>query len=125
MNRQNIIGSWSLESFEIKRPTGDIEKWGSNPHGLLIYAEDGKMSVAINGQISAEEKDPAAKLKSVLFYSGTFEVSGSRIIHHVTQATDPQRIGRELIRDAKLDDKLLTLTGSGGFGTAIVKWRKI
>jgi Lipocalin-like domain len=125
MNRKDIIGSWSLESFEIKRPTGDIEKWGSNPQGLLIYADDGKMSVAINSQISAEEKDPAAILKSVLFYSGDFEVSGSRIIHHVTQATDPQRIGKELIRDATLNDTLLTLTGSGGFGTAIVRWRKI
>jgi hypothetical protein len=44
----SLVGSWSLVSWEVV--TGDGERsypYGRNPGGLLVYTEDGHMSVAI------------------------------------------------------------------------------
>lgn len=122
-----IFGVWKLESFLIEISNGETRQWGSNTHGLLLYTETGHMSVSINKDVENKSTvDVQNIFDSILFYSGTYSVDGNTIKHMVTQASNPSRIGKELLRTATLEGNLLTLTSPPeSFGRAILKWRKI
>ena len=122
-----VIGVWTLEAFTIFPKEGGSWPWGEGLRGLLIYTESGHVSVSINRNFLPKsgnaEKDA---LGSVLFYAGTYSVEGNVIRHQVTQATNPDRIGREMIRFATLENTTLKLaTPDEAFGKAELVWRKI
>jgi hypothetical protein len=119
-----FVGAWDLVSFTIFSSDGSNRAWGDGLHGLLIYTETGHVSVSINKKpVSSSPKDV---LDSVLFYAGNYAAKGSTIVHQVTQATNPSRIGREMIRYADLNDSILTLrTPVEAFGSAVLVWRKL
>lgn len=122
------VGAYKLQSFVIESPTGERSDWGKNPHGLLIYEPKGNMSVSINKDI---ENDPSQSesenlFDSILFYSGTYKVEEFLIRHQVTQASNPTRIGKEMIRFAEWQgDELHLTTPKESFGKAILVWKKI
>lgn len=121
MEQKNIIGSWTLQSFKIISPEGESRDWRTNTNGLLIYTSDNYMSVSINGD-SSSKKDPS---DGFLFYSGKYEILNNDIIvHHVLNASNLERIGKEMKRSASLKKPLLTLTGIGSFGTAKLVWKR-
>lgn len=123
----NVTGSWALQSFEIEKQDNTVQPWGNNSKGLLIYTNDGHMSVSINKSVENKSLNEAQNIfDSILFYSGTFTTNDSTIKHQVTQASNPTRIGKELIRYAKLDNDILTLESpTESFGKAILKWKRI
>lgn len=125
--KNQIAGTWALESFEIEDQHGFRKSWGKNSRGLLIYTHDGHMSVSINRAVETNSEIEAQNIyDSILFYSGTYATEDNTITHHVTQASNPQRIGRTLIRFAKHDgDKLILTSPKEPFGTAHLTWRKI
>lgn len=127
--KQSIVGTWSLDSFEIEdAETNKKRAWGERPHGLLIYAASGHMSVSINKAVENDSSQSKCEneFDSILFYSGTFQVAGATITHQVTEASNPARIGKEMIRYATFDGPVLELvTPKEAFGRAILKWRKI
>ncbi len=125
--KNQIIGTWTLESFLIENLQGETCNWGANTQGLLLYTDSGHMSVSINKDVENKSTVDAQNIfDSILFYSGTYSVDGSTIKHMVTQASNPNRIGKELLRTAILEGNLLTLTSPlESFGRAILKWRKI
>jgi hypothetical protein len=121
MEKLILIGSWELESFEIDGAGSAARPWGRNARGLLIYAPSGHMSVSIN-------KDPAghSPQDSILFYAGTFETKGDTVYHQVTVASNPARVGRDMIRFAKVDGDRLTLTTpQESYGKAKLVWRRL
>ncbi len=119
-------GTWALEAFTIEHPEKGKREWGSNLRGLLIYSSTGHVSVAINKDIKESGNSDKDTLDAMLFYAGTFEVSGTTISHNVTIASSPARVGREMIRYAHLDGDLLTLTTpQESYGTAKLVWRRI
>lgn len=125
--KSKIVGTWLLERFLIESPQKEQRDWGSNSQGLLIYTSSGHMSVSINRDVEKKSAIEAQNyFDSILFYSGTFSVDGEIVKHQVTQASNPTRIGKELVRFAKLEKDLLTLTSPDeSFGRAILTWRKI
>ena len=122
-----VVGAWALESFLIENPQGETRNWGANSQGLLLYTDTGHMSVSINKNVENKSAVEAQNIfDSILFYSGTYFVDGETIKHKVTQASNPSRIGKELLRTANLDGNLLTLISPPeSFGRAILKWRKL
>jgi hypothetical protein len=125
--KNQIVGTWLLESFLIESPQKEKRDWGTSAHGLLIYSPSGHMSVSINRDVEKKSEVEAQNyFDSILFYSGTFEVDGEVVKHQVTQASNPNRIGKEQIRFAKLENDILTLTSpEESFGRAILTWRKV
>jgi hypothetical protein len=124
----NFLGTWHLVSFRLESKDGTRTDWGRDVHGLLIYAATGHMSVSINKAVEAdpEQSDEQNLFDSILFYSGTYQVEGELIRHQVTNASNPARIGREMLRYAQLDGDTLTLTTpQESFGRAILVWKKI
>jgi hypothetical protein len=122
-----IAGTWELESFNIIEPTGLIRPWGQNTTGLLLYNSDGYMSVSINRAVDTIESNSAKDLfDSILFYAGTYSIKINSITHKVTNASNPSRIGKEMIRHANLQDGMLELKSPvETFGQAVLVWRKI
>lgn len=123
----SVLGTWTLEAFDIEAPNQTLSTWGRHTHGLLIYADTGHMSVSINKEIEQESENEAENLfDSILFYAGTYQVEGTTIRHQVTQASNPARIGKEMVRYASLDGDALTLTTpQESFGRAILKWKRV
>ncbi len=133
-NQSLLVGTFTLDSFLIESPDGDQKPWGTNARGLLIYSADGYMSVAINSDITANDAGSAstpssieAIFDSILFYSGRYQLEGGNLIrHHVINASNPDRIGKELLRFADWDSGCLKLaTPSESFGRALLVWRRI
>jgi hypothetical protein len=128
MKLTDLTSSWKLKSFIIEPQDGQKRDWGYNITGLLIYDPSGYMSVSINKDVEndPEENEHQNLFDSILFYSGTYQLEGSTIKHQVTQASNPARIGREMIRYANLEGSTLTLTTpQEAFGRAILIWEKI
>jgi hypothetical protein len=126
---QRLAGSYTLESFEIEDLEGARRPWGVNIRGLLIYTVDGHMSVSINKDVepvTAEESEFEALFDSILFYAGTYTVEGDLIRHQVTQASNPARIGKEMLRYAEWSGSTVTLsTPKEPFGRAILAWKRV
>lgn len=126
---KEIIGTWKLHAFEIEdAETNQLRAWGDAAHGLLIYAPTGHMSVSINKAIKRDDSQSECedRFDSILFYSGTYQVNGNTITHQVTQASNPDRIGKEMIRYAELQSEFLKLvTPKEAFGRAILTWKKV
>jgi hypothetical protein len=124
---QNIQGAWLLESFQIEDLDKKASPWGNGAHGLLIYTDSGHMSVSINRELAAKFTVEAENIfDSILFYSGTYQIEGATITHQVTNASNPKRIGKQMLRYAELEGDLLTLASpQESFGRAILKWRRV
>lgn len=122
-----IQGTWLLESFDIEGLDKNVNQWGANARGLLIYSNTGHMSVSINRDLNKKSSIEAENIfDSILFYSGTYHVEGNVVTHQVSNASNPSRIGKQMIRYAELDGDLITLSSpQESFGRAILKWRKV
>lgn len=122
----NIHGSWSLLSFEIEKLDKSVAPWGQNLRGLLIFAPTGHMSVSINRDLGQGDSDVQKIFDSILFYSGTFRIEGSVVKNMVQNASNPARIGKDMIRYASLDGDVLTLkTPQESFGMATLRWKRV
>ena len=123
----NLVGTWRLISFQIESLKKVCSDWGKNAEGLLIYTDSGHMSVSINKNVIKESENEFENiLNSTLFYSGTYKVQGHVVHHQVKHASNPDRIGKELIRYAELSGENLTLTTpEESFGRAIIIWRRV
>lgn len=122
----NPIGSWELKSFEIESPEKGMRPWGTNTRGLLVYSATGHVSVAINKDIVATGNPDKDLFDSILFYAGTYKVEENVVRHQVTIASNPARVGKEMVRFATLDGNNLTIkTPQESYGTATIVWRKL
>ena len=128
MKLEQLTGTWTLQSFQIESNEGSRSDWGNHAQGLLIYSPSGHMSVSINKDVENDpEQNEAQNLfDSILFYSGTYQVEGSTIKHRVTQASNPTRIGKEMIRYSEFKgDTVILTTPKESFGRAILIWQKV
>ena len=122
----NISGPWTLKSFMITPPDGNQRHWGNGIRGLLIYDPTGHMSVSINKVIQSTGSPDKDTLDAMLFYAGTYRIEGNTIRHDVTIASNPNRVGREMIRFAQVDgNRLILTTPPESYGIATLVWEKI
>jgi hypothetical protein len=86
------------------------------------------MSVSINKDIENDPEQTASEnlFDSILFYSGTYRVDGDLIRHQVTEASNPSRIGKEMLRTAEIKGRELHLkTPVESFGQATLVWERV
>jgi hypothetical protein len=123
---KDLVGEWELEKFIITKNDGAKNTWGKDPNGILLYTATGYVSVSINSMINNSEATADEKLKNILFYSGKYKIlDKNRIVHHVLNASDINRIGNDLFREATIQNNKLHLISEGAFGTATLSWKKI
>jgi hypothetical protein len=117
--RKNIIGTWKLISFELKKDDRIYYPMGENPLGFLMYGENKRMIVMMSDKdrspiaseditnIPADEKSQLAD--GFIAYSGTYKILNDKIVHYVEMSFIPNWIGRPLERFYELDDGKLIL----------------
>ena len=119
-----LIGAWQLISWEIsysdnRSPT---KPYGSDPHGIIMYSDNGYMSAAIArnnrpnfdpsiGLRQQKDEDLANAYRSYFHYSGSYQIVGNYVHHHVTQSLNPNFVGSVQKRKIELDNNQLTLSG--------------
>jgi len=119
--KEQIIGSWKLNNFELKNLT--LKKnnfpYGKNPIGILIFSENGFMSVSIMTDnrtdfeieslrmSSSEEKISA--LETYLSYAGKWKLENDKIYFEVLTSLLPNWKNKEHYRTFQLTDEVLSL----------------
>ena len=125
-----LIGSWSLDSFELKSTDGTISHpYGEDLTGYLFYNADGFMSAAFmnaqrgrkRGQVRGEDLSEAALTSTYdqfMAYSGPFEAEADKITHYVEVSSLEIWIGSVQERWYKIDgDRLELLTAPLSVGS--------
>lgn len=118
----NLVGCWLLHSWVIERPgKAPATPFGPSPTGMLLYTPDGYMSA----QLGHPERPTLAgrpmrglppELNQALVeqffaYCGRFWVEESQVVHEVTWSFNPDFVGQQQVREARLQGYTLTLTG--------------
>jgi hypothetical protein len=133
-----LLGSWSLESFELESTDGSVSyPYGEDLTGYLYYNSDGFMSSAFmsaaraasgNGELS--EAAAASNYDQFMAYTGPFEVHGDKISHSVEVSSLEAWIGSVQERWFKIDgDRLDLLTAPLSVGSDApvgrLTWRRV
>jgi hypothetical protein len=136
-----LVGVWRLLSWENRSADGTIDyPLGREAMGLIIYTEDGYMSVAIGraerkpfsaGDLlegSREEKAGAAA--SYVSYCGRYDFRGDSVVHHVELSLFPNWIGLDQERLFDVSGDVLTLRTrpmpmGGADRSAHVVWERV
>jgi hypothetical protein len=135
-----FIGTWKLVSFEIKSDDEVTYPWGKDPFGLLMYNDEGYMSVAIMAsnrrrfstmdftKVTTEEV--AAAADNFDAYCGKYEVTKDKVTHLVEVGFVPNRVGEKEERFYKFEgDKLILITPPMTYGDKQVKfyatWKRV
>ncbi|AXI44972.1 hypothetical protein C1J03_02345 [Sulfitobacter sp. SK012] len=135
-----LIGTWSLLEWYNETEAGErIYPLGSNATGYISYTQDGFVFVHMMSQNRALfsvhdpfggtiEEDSAA-FKTQITYAGPYEYYGDQVRHQVTQASCPNWIGTEQVRQVEFLDQRLRLSAAGASFqgqtvTAFVEWQR-
>ena len=118
--RDALVGGWTLLRWTIEHKSQTTEPFGPDAQGLLVYAPEGWMSVAIQRQgrapiplaspaSTAEQK--AAAFSTYMHYAGRWRIDGHDVLHEISIAMHPGLIGSTQRRNAVLTGDELELRG--------------
>ena len=141
MSEKTLVGTWALLAWYNEEVDGSRHyPLGDDATGYISYTPDGFVFVQMSaanrphyavpdpfGGTSAED---SAAIKSQITYSGRYEDKGSQVIHHVTQASCPNWVGTEQVRDVTFRRDRLLLSAAGALFqgrrvTAYVEWERV
>lgn len=117
----SLVGVWKLVSYvATDAQSGEsLFPFGEHPNGYLIYTAGGRMSALLTvetrrplsgaNRITAPMEDRADAFSTSSSYMGTYRWEGDRVIHHVDIAVNPNWVGTEQVRQARLEGNHLTL----------------
>jgi hypothetical protein len=135
-----VVGTWTLVSFDSFNAAGtkvpSIE--GDNLKGLLVFTDNGVVSVqmiaqlpklASNSRLKTTPAEDKAIAHGMLSFFGTYTVdeAGKSISLHVERSSFANQMRGELKRLVTVsgDDLTLQNAGRAAGGKNIVKWRRI
>lgn len=137
--RSDLIGTWEMVSWVQRRGEEQILPMGESPVGVLVYTDDGMMSVNIMRRdrplmqtgdfVTGSTAEKAEAFGSYLGYCGTFELEGSDVAHQITCASYPNWVGQRQMRSPRMVDGLLVLEAAPRIVnsvsvTATLTWRR-
>jgi hypothetical protein len=120
MTSNPIVGTWRFLSWENRSADGTVSyPLGPDTAGLIIYTDDGYMSVAImradREPFAAEDllggtsEEKAGAAETYVSYSGRYEFRGDSVIHHVELSLFPNWSGVDQERLVEVTGNRLTL----------------
>jgi hypothetical protein len=121
MAENPFVGTWRLVSCTWTDTEGRVSyPYGQDPQGYLIYTDEGHMAVNFmsTGRARFRSDDPAAAgtqerrqaNKTYQSYSGTYQVEGDQIVHHVEVSLFPNWVGTDQRRIYQLTGDRLSLS---------------
>ena len=111
---ERIHGAWQLQTYlvEVKDTAERFAPMGNNPSGFVIFTAEGRLSFTLSAEgrrppHNAEES--AGLLRSMIAYTGTYQIEGDRWITQVDVAWNPEWVGTEQTRFFVIRDDQLTV----------------
>jgi hypothetical protein len=115
-----LLGAWRLVSCETRAQDGAIDyPLGRDAVGLLIYTDDGHMSVSIaragrrpfaaGDLLGGTGDEKASAVDGYISYCGRYERRDGSVVHHVEMSLFPNWTGRDQERRVELHGDRLTL----------------
>lgn len=136
-----LIGTWHLESFEMRDEEGHVAyPFGRESIGFITYTSDGRMSVQFGSAhrsdlryddwLGATTAEIDASARAYFAYCGTYEVRGNEVIHRIQASLIPNWIGGEQLRFWSLDGDTLTIKTpplrlDGRPQVSILVWKRV
>ena len=135
-----LVGSWRLVSFHNESSEGSVTyPWGKEVAGYITYTDWGRMAVVFqkgdrprssSGDLwRRTPQEKAEAYDTCIAYSGTYDVQGNQVIHHVEVCTFEDWVGTDLVRAVKLEGNRVTLTTpptpfGSGTAVAVLVWER-
>jgi hypothetical protein len=134
--RSQILGAWELESRTVRAAGGILldPVLGTEPLGRLFYEASGHMMLQMMRQGRSQAMSVLSNPKDsnnpriVLGYDsyfGTFQVNApaGTITHHVQGSLFPEDLGKDFVRQFKIDGNTFTLsfTSKSADGTDVTR----
>jgi hypothetical protein len=116
----NLAGAWHLHHIDVDNAAGKVRVVAPEVKGLLVYTNDGHMSVIVQA-----EQDLFGF--ATVAYAGTSSVNGDQITHRVTVGAPPMSPGTVQVRTASLalfPAANLSLSGRIGDSKTILTWSR-
>lgn len=136
--RAKLIGTWSLKASQWRDANGRVESpLGSEPVGLLMYAESGAASVQLmrpnqpnfadDDWRRASEEEKASAWLGYFCYFGTFTVdeAAGTVTHYVKGSWFPNLVGTEQLRAFAFEGNALALTAESSLGRITLVWERV
>jgi len=136
--KQQILGTWSLVSQYVEQDGKKIERFGSNPKGILIYERNGRIASILlrpdlpkfasnNAMTGTADENKAVAQGSTAFY-GTWSVDEKKrtIKTHIDGSTFPNWDGQDQERPVTISgDELKACVAAQIGGTACTVWKRV
>ncbi|MFC9598748.1 lipocalin-like domain-containing protein [Peribacillus butanolivorans] len=120
--RDQVVGTWSLVSYETQDADGHvIYPLGKDAKGFIMYNPDGYMSAQLmasgrpayqSGDLhTGTPEEMATAAHGYLAYSGQFEVDeeNHQLIHHMDVSLNPTWLNQAQPRIAKIEGDLVVI----------------
>lgn len=118
--RARVVGTYRLLYAENYAEDGEILRgFGDHPRGFMVYTDDGvticllmkpgRPPFASPDLAGGTSEEKVMAYDTSASHAGTWEVSGGKIIHHLTANTYPNWTDTHQARDFDVNDTHLTL----------------
>lgn len=140
MNSEALVGTWTLESWEVVDSTGAVDRpFGEKPVGYIMYSPEGYMAVAFMPPgrppfgaadiLGGTPDEKSAAIGTYISYCGRYEVAGDRVRHHIELSLFPNWTGVTQERIVSLDGDTLRISTpplliKGKVQTAHLVWKR-
>lgn len=140
--RELLVGVWALKTYtDTHTGTSELQPFGNEPAGLLIYTADGFVSAQLM-QPGRKSSHPglwsnwsAEEFKTFgdgyIGYCGRYEVDEEHatVTHLPSVAFLPNFVGQRLLREVSFTDNRLTLKASyalpdGSTAASLLEWTR-
>lgn len=121
----SLVGTWILERSNNPMPNGTVVPYCTGVHGMIIYTEEGYVSVALNCTEHGQGNEPADVSDRKFLYAGTYDYDGRNVTHHLLNASQTELIGQSFTRSVQMKNSVLTLTGVNQGQEFSAVWRKV
>ena len=135
LGQQSLIGTYKIISHDVQVNGTAMQPIGKAPHGYLVITPTRWIAfyTADNRKFGTSETDKAALLDTLVGWSGTYRVEGSKITIRVDASWTEVWNGKDQVRNWTLSGNRLTVKGDPSpfprdpSKTAIVQqvWEKV
>ncbi|MBC2876905.1 MULTISPECIES: lipocalin-like domain-containing protein [Streptomyces] len=123
MERSDLSGVWHLSAFHDLGPDDERLEGplGPGPRGLLLYSDDGHMSVSIMRTAPSTRPPSTPVPLDFMGYAGRWRLDGDRVIHSVAITHTPRLRDTDETREVRFGDGRLSLYGTVTAGGRTVR----
>lgn len=119
MSDHPLVGLWKLISLERTDAEGMVTE-SRVLAGLLMYTPNGWMTEAFELQL------PGTELATThMFYSGTYVIDETTVIHQPRIHTNPEMVGQDLPRFFEIEGDRFTLIAGNPNGSSRLVWERV